>query len=70
MTTSSGKAEMKQIEIIESLCEITETLSSLVKEMNREIQQSNIADDIGIKLTNKVEECDERVTRILGEGLS
>ncbi len=37
MTTSSGKAEMKQIEIIESLCEITETLSSLVKEMNREI---------------------------------
>lgn len=70
MTTSSGKAEMKQIEIIESLCEITETLSSLVKEMNREIQQSNIADDIGIKLTNKVEECDERVTRILGEGLN
>ncbi|MDD3137678.1 MAG: hypothetical protein PHX08_01735 [Lachnospiraceae bacterium] len=61
---------MKQIEIIESLCEITETLSSLVKEMNREIQQSNIADDIGIKLTNKVEECDERVTRILGEGLN
>ena len=57
----SGGCRMSPLEIISRLCDVTETLSAIVKKQQTIIEQSKIEEAVRVELRQEVEETDREM---------
>lgn len=54
---------MGELEIIDILCDVTEKLSGLVRELNTALKQADIADEIKTNITQRIDQCDLKLDK-------